>query len=240
MREPRALLTDDDSMVEGVHEFKRRLSDVLSQVESEITSHNDKDDDVSELTGEHVHTIQEENEELRRQVHELIANKDDVSEISNDGDHFVTLEREKLQMQLSIAKEKVQSLREYVELLEQNRDAVEGELENARQVAERNATLVENLQTDVYEQRAALAEMAILLEKQQQNHADAIARITNVSQKSQHDLIGAENAQLKEETVGLKAENSQLKAELSQQIALTTAIKLELQNTLNELAEHKR
>ena len=240
MKEPRALLTDDDSTVEGVHEFKRRLSDVLSQVESEITSHNDKDDDVSELTGEHVHTIQEENEELRRQVHELIANKDDVSEISNDGDHFVTLEREKLQMQLSIAKEKVQSLREYVELLEQNRDAVEGELENARQVAERNATLVENLQTDVYEQRAALAEMAILLEKQQQNHADAIARITNVSQKSQHDLIGAENAQLKEETVGLKAENSQLKAELSQQIALTTAIKLELQNTLNELAEHKR
>lgn len=240
MREPRALLgTIDDSMKEEVDELQRRIDDrmsdaALSLEESEVTSYHDEDD-LSELTGDHVQTMQEENEELRRRVHELKANKDDVSDISNDGDLFKQVEREKLHQQLSVAKEKEQSLQDYIELLEQNRDEVDVELENARQDAEKNATLVENLQVDVYEQKLALTEMANLLEEQQQIHAEAVAAMKNEEQKPQ-----SEHTETNEVMAKLEDENAELKEEVALHIAMTTAIKVELQNALNELAELKR
>jgi chromosome segregation ATPase len=239
MREPRALLSgiDDSMRGAGINEFKRRLSDVQSLEESDISTNNDEDDDLSALTGEYVQTLQEENEELRREVDELKANKDDVSDMSNDGDFFKQVEREKLQKQLSMAKEKVSSLQDYVELLEQNRDAVEVELENARQEAEKNAELVEKLQTDVYEQKLALTEMANLLEEQEKDHADVIVRLKNDPQISEQD---SERTANEEAMAKLEVENAQLREEAANQVALATAMKVELQNALNELAELKR
>ena len=239
MRGPRALLSGiDDSMRDaGINEFKRRLSDVQSLEESDVSTNNDEDDDLSALTGEYVQTLQEENEDLRREVDELKANKDDVSDMSNDGDFFKQVELEKLQKQLSMAKEKVSSLQDYVELLEQNRDAVEVELENARQEAEKNADLVEKLQTDVYEQKLALAEMANLLEEQEKDHADVIVRLKTDPQISEQDAYPT----LKDEAIEeLEVENAQLREEADNQVALATAMKVELQNALNELAELKR
>ena len=239
MREPRALLSgiDDSMRGAGINEFKRRLSDVQSLEESDISTNNDEDDDLSALTGEYVQTLQEENEELRREVDELKANKDDVSDMSNDGDFFKQVEREKLQKQLSMAKEKVSSLQDYVELLEQNRDAVEVELENARQEAEKNAELVEKLQTDVYEQKLALTEMANLLEEQEKDHADVIVRLKNDPLVSEQDS----DPTAKDEAIAkLEVENAQLREEADNQVALVTAMKVELQNALNELAELKR
>jgi chromosome segregation ATPase len=239
MREPRALPSgiDDSMRGAGINEFKRRLSDVQSLEESDISTNNDEDDDLSALTGEYVQTLQEENEELRREVDELKANKDDVSDMSNDGDFFKQVEREKLQKQLSMAKEKVSSLQDYVELLEQNRDAVEVELENARQEAEKNAELVEKLQTDVYEQKLALTEMANLLEEQEKDHADVIVRLKNDHQISEQDP----DPTAKDEAIAkLEVENAQLREEADNQVALATAMKVELQNALNELAELKR
>ena len=230
MKEPRALLGDID---DSVKDIQSRISDALSLEESEISSHHhEKEDDVSELTGDHVQTMQEENDDLRRQVHELIANKDDISDVSNDGDLFQRVGREQLHQQLSIAKEREHSLRDYIDLLEQNRDEVEVELENARRDAEKNATLVENLETDVYEQKLALEEMANLLEEQQQVYAEAVAQMKDKPQSEQTDTD--------EVIASLAEENVQLKEEVALQIAMTTAMKVELQNALNELAELRR
>ncbi len=235
MKEPRALLgaIDDDGRQRRLSD---RVSDALSLEESEVTSHHDEGDDVSELTGDYVQTMHEENADLRRQVHEMKANKDDVSDICNDGDLFQQVECEKLHKQLSIAKETEQALRDYIELLEQNKDAVEFELESARQDAEKNAALVENLQTDVYEQKLALTEMANLLEEQQQIHAEAIARMNNEPQTSRSE----DTDETDEVISNLEDENARLKEEVALHIAMTTEMKVELQNALNELAELRR
>eukprot|EP00986_Skeletonema_menzelii_P009719 scaffold4487_cov145-Skeletonema_menzelii.AAC.10 len=237
MKEPRALLgaLDDIDDLTKEEELLSRISDAHSLEESEISSNHNEEDDVSELTGEYVQTMQEENNELRRQVHELIANKDDVSDVSEDGDLFQKVQREKLHQQLSIAKENEQSLRDYVELLEQNKDEVDVELENARQEAEQNAALVENLQTDVYEQKLALTEMANLLEEQQQIYAETIAKMKYDPQQSKSEDTDAD-----EVMANLEEENAQLKEEIELQLAMTTAMKVELQNALNELAELRR
>ena len=237
MKEPRAVLgaIDDIDDLTKEESMLSRISDAHSLEESEISSHHNEDDDVSELTGEYVQTMQEENYELRRQVHELIANKDDISDVSNEGDLFQKVEREKLHQQLSIAKENEQSLRDYVELLEQNKDEVDVELENARQEAEKNAALVETLQIDVYEQKLALTEMADLLEEQQKIHTEAIAKMKNDPQQSQ-----SEHTDTDEVMANLKRENAQLKEENELQVAMATAMKVELQNALNELAELRR
>ena len=213
IKEPRAVLEHSDEPAKDDNRIlKRRLSDAISLVESEVTSKNDEDDDVSELTGDYVQAMQEENADLRRQVHELIANKDDVSDISNDGDMYQRVEREKLHQQLSIAKETEQSLRDYIELLEQNKDAVEDELEFARQDAEKSALMVENLQSDIYEQKLAMTEMANLLEEKGEQR----------DPEAEHTLVD---------------ENAHLKQKVALQVARTTAMKIELQNALNELAE---
>eukprot|EP00574_Skeletonema_japonicum_P007728 CAMPEP_0201723650 /NCGR_PEP_ID=MMETSP0593-20130828/7625_1 /ASSEMBLY_ACC=CAM_ASM_000672 /TAXON_ID=267983 /ORGANISM="Skeletonema japonicum, Strain CCMP2506" /LENGTH=965 /DNA_ID=CAMNT_0048214779 /DNA_START=107 /DNA_END=3004 /DNA_ORIENTATION=+ len=235
MKEPRALLGAIDDSTKEELALQSRISDALSLQESEISSHHNEEDDVSELTGDYVQTMQEENDDLRRQVHELVANKDDVSDVSDDGDLFQKVEREQLHKQLSIAKEREQSLRDYIELLEQNKDEVDVELETARLDAEKSRQEVENLTTDVYEQKLALQEMAGLLKEQQQAYAEAVAKTKNDAQEPQLETNYSD-----EVMANLENENAQLKEEVELQIAMSTAMKVELQNALNEVAEMRR
>jgi len=232
MKEPRALLgaVDDDALHRRLSD---RLGDALSLEESEVTSPQDEGDDVSELTGDYVQTMQEENADLRRQVHEMKANKDDVSVMSNDGDLFQQVECEKLHKQLSIAKEMEQNLRDHINNLEQNQIQLELELESSRQEKEKADMEIYNLKEDKHEQNLALTDMANLLEEEKQKHSEAIARMKLHPQMPPQ----SENTETDEIIAYLEDKNARLQEKVELYMATATAMKVELQNAYNELEE---
>jgi len=172
--------------------------------------------------------VQEECKHLRHQLDETKRDLGGLGRQESDsrlaiGDYMLKngTSFESLQNDLSTAKETEASLRSYIVLLEEDKAAQDKELEDARQLAEKYSVkydrLTDNLRADVNEQKLAIDSLVDLLERQRMDHEKESA--------DQHAEIGTLKGQLS----GLQ---------MNHQTELV-AMKVELQNALNELAEYQ-
>jgi len=201
---------------------------------------------------------QEECDGLRLQLEETKRlDKDRRSErdsrLMQGDDSLVTDTPETLRKELLSAKETEESLRNYIALLEEDKETMDKELEDARQQAEKYAKkcdeLTTNLGSDVKEQKSAIDSLVDLLERQRKDNETDTAdlhdemrflkkELSELQLKTQTDLDGT--SQSNDDTiVKLEAENARLRADASTGNELFLAMKVELQNALNELAEYQ-
>mmetsp|Transcript_33474 Transcript_33474/g.60303 ORF Transcript_33474/g.60303 Transcript_33474/m.60303 type:complete len:938 (+) Transcript_33474:84-2897(+) len=203
--------------------------------------------------------VQEECDDIRQQLDELKSleerGRSERESRLTRGDYLLDTDTSgTLRKELFTAKETEESLRNYIALLEEDKATMDKELEDARQEAEKYADkydkLTANLRADVKEQKSAIDSLVDLLERQRKDHEKETAdqtvertllkkQISELQLKYQTDLDDVDMNKPNEETIAkLKAENAVMKADASMDNAIFLAMKVELQNALNELAEY--
>jgi len=211
-------------------------------------------------TNEMMRAMQDECDSLRQQLDKLKqleerSNGESESRLTK-GDYLMRTDTsDALRKELLTAKETEDSLRDYIALLEEYKEAKDKELEDARQEAEKYADqydkLSSDLRADVKEQKSAIDSLVDLLERQRADHekestyqSNEISSLKNqiseLNLKHQADLDDMNKAN--EEIIAqLKVENALMKSDSSIPIGdeLFLTMKIELQNALNELAEYK-
>ena len=186
--------------------------------------------------------LQEERDGLHQQLHEAMTNLEELGRHERDSrlttrdynllDHRESLDRSS--QDVSTAKETTEeSLRNYIALLEEDKAAQDKELDEARRQADKSAAkyerLAANLHADVKEQKVAIDSLVDLLERQRIDHekenADQTAEINSLKR------------QLSDVQRNRQIESNEEKVDNE----VFLAMKVELQNALNELAvyQHK-
>jgi hypothetical protein len=155
---------------------------------------------------------------------------------------------------LRTAKENEESLRSYISLLEDDKTLMDNELDTKNKQIEEYRKSNEQLKADMKEQKLAIDSLVELLEVQKEEHTGELASQNNQIAELKSQLIElrqhlrkerdiAEHSELKlvsaETTISkLHAENIRLEEEALEKNALFIAMKVELQNALNELSDY--
>ena len=137
-----------------------------------------------------------------------------------------------IQQELFTAKETEDSLRNYIKLLEEDKAIQDKDLEKARRQAEewkKNNISSKSDSAIVHEHKIAIDKLCDLLESQQQTHSK--------EKSAQNDEIDSLKRELADMKVVHQRELDEMKKECSLEMFL--AMKIELQNALNELAEYQ-
>mmetsp|Transcript_36173 Transcript_36173/g.76024 ORF Transcript_36173/g.76024 Transcript_36173/m.76024 type:complete len:688 (-) Transcript_36173:33-2096(-) len=249
-----ALESQIDMLRGDLEDSKKEMAQKLDTVEGTNQNMEKEVAAISALLS----AAQEECDGLRRQLEETKSlDEDRRSERDSrltQGDYSMVADTpETLRKELLSAKETEESLRNYIALLEEDKETMDKELEDARQQTEKYAEkcdeLTTNLGSDVKEQKLAIDSLVGLLEHQRQDHERDTAdqhdeirflkkELSELQLKIQTDLDGT--SQSNDDTIAkLEAENASLRAEASTGNELCLAMKVELQNALNELAEYQ-
>ncbi|KAL7547112.1 hypothetical protein ACHAWF_010430 [Thalassiosira exigua] len=195
--------------------------------------------------------VQDECDDLRKMLEEMKKRRtlegNDRESCRNSG------MIDALQKELSSAKETELSLRNYISLLEEDKSIQDKELDEAKQKAEEYANKYESasaeMQADMKEQKSAIDSLVDLLERQkidnQKENAyqnDFISelkkQLLESQQKYQTDVVDKNKAN--EEIINrLQAENAIMRADASTGNEIFLAMKVQLQNALNELAHYQ-
>lgn len=153
-----------------------------------------------------------------------------------------------LRRELCAAKETEESLRNYINLLEDDKHSLENELDEARQTTEENKFIILDLQADNKEHKYSIDSLVNLLEHQKNSHEKEVAdkndKISEMQSKLKEEIHNTEQAMLQcrcgNDTIAkLRAENAKLKKDASQTNSMFIAMKVELQNALNDLADYQ-
>ena len=200
-----------------------------------------------------IKTKQEECNDLYQQLDEFRLCERDSRETRGPYKVSIPDESESLRQALVNAKESQDSLRDYINLLEEDKAAIDRELEDSRQQAEKyakkHANEIANLCAKSNEQKSAIDSLVDLLERQRINHDKETAaqeeelstvkhQLSNLQLRRQND--SDEKDQSNEVTLArLKAENDVFKADASMSSQIYLAMRSELQNALNELAKYQ-
>eukprot|EP00970_Alexandrium_tamarense_P005830 scaffold949_cov186-Alexandrium_tamarense.AAC.8 len=203
-----------------------------------------------------------ENDNLRQQLDELnLSNKDSKMNEKSSLSALVSdmLEEEQCKEDFSTealrsAKENEESLRSYISLLEDDKTLMDNELDTKNKQLEEYRKSNEQLKADMKEQKLAIDSLVELLEVQKEEHTGELASQNNQIAELKSQLIElrqhlrkerdiAEHSELKlvsaETTISkLHAENIRLEEEALEKNALFIAMKVELQNALNELSDY--
>jgi chromosome segregation ATPase len=163
---------------------------------------------------------------------------------------------ESLENELAELKEKEESLRDYVELLEKDKAQLDEELDLAKQKFDSYEKAKRDQQVFIKEQKETIDSLVDLLDKREQDHeaknaryeaeiSELLSKCEDLQQKLSTEEENAAQAELKmisTETANsnLRKENHALESALFQKNALYCAMKTELQNALNDLAVYEQ
>ena len=232
----------------------KSLKDTLSEIQGELEQEKHNNLEIAtklasvedraktlEKIAAHSNDLLAECESLRLQLDETRKELKEAKECERDsrltvGDYKLdnSAPAHILQQELFTAKETEESLRNYIELLEEDKAIQDKDLERARQQAEVYAKerdkMASKSNSAVHEHKMAIDSLCDLLERQQQTHSK--------EKLAQNDEIDSLKKQLADmSAVHQKELDEMKKKECSLEMFL--AMKIELQNALNELAEYQ-
>ena len=207
-----------------------------------------------------------ENDKLRCQLEDLESSKvgkekTDETTVAHpvlnagrkDMPHNETLDT--LRKKLSVAKETEEYLRNYIHLLEEDRELRDQEIEEARQKVKGYQALTKDLRDDIKEQKMSIDSLVNLLERQKSDHVNDLAtqndnissltkQLADLQLELQTKIDEVYKSKLKYEAaqdkiLKLETENEKWKEEASLTNKVFIAMKVELQNALNDLADYQ-
>lgn len=162
---------------------------------------------------------------------------------------------EALHKEISAAKLTEESLRNYIILLEEDKELIDKELEDARKKLVGNESVINDLRAEIKEKMVSLDSLVNLLECQKRDHLNEIGskndqinvqkkELLQLQKKIQTETDRADDSKQEYDksldTISkLKGENLKLKMEATQTNALFIAMRVELQNALNDLAKYQ-
>ncbi|KAL7514397.1 hypothetical protein ACHAXN_011780 [Cyclotella atomus] len=244
----RLKLQQDEIMTQNLPPQITDTSKAIEILEMRLASKNR----YCETLQDEIDALKLANEEERKYRKERAA--EIVSDLISTERTTVTSDEnsELMENELSDLKEKEQSLRTYVDLLEQDKAQLDRELDEYKQKCDHFEREKGELKTTINEQKESISSLVDLLDKREREHENMMSRcneqvsvIESKCEELQRQLkeetevaTQAETKMLATETANanLRKENARLESEAMQKQALYNAMKYELQNALNELA----
>lgn len=242
----RLKLQQDEDLIQNTPPHLSDASKAIEILEMRLSSKNR----YCETLQDEINTLKMANEEEKK------CNDERAAEIVNDlvsmGRSTETTSNE----HLKIMEKEISDLKEYVELLEQDKAQLDKDLDGYKQKCDGFDEEKKELQTTINEQKESLHSLLDLMDKRERESEEKMTRYseqvsileskceelerqlsaeTEVAAQAETKMVATETA-----NTNLRKENQRLENEAMQKQALYGAMKYELQNALNELAIYDR